>query len=413
MTDTDAVRSRYDVVVAGGGMGAVAAAIASARSGARTLLVERTGRLGGAYTTNLVQPLMGWTRQRHPIAAALMERIAQESPKLADLALAEAVTESGADLLLHTWCMGAVVDDGRVTGIRVLDKQGVGTIAARVTVDASGDGDVAASAGVPFRAGRDGDGLSQPMTIMYEIEGMDDDAFCCGCEEEAIRLRTPAGNWHDVVMAGRARGELPPEVGVIRIYRSPMPGRRVINATQVNRVDGLSAADLTRAEIYGRQQARAVTAFLRAHAPGYAGCRIADMPAAIGVRETRRFAGLTTVTIDLLAAGSRRDDAVVREASFPVDIHHPDGVGQAEGFARRLPAYDLPYGCLVPMGRDGLLLSGRNIAGTHEAHASYRVQQITMHIGIAAGMAAAACARAGIQPRQLDPRSIQPALGIA
>jgi hypothetical protein len=402
----------WDVIVVGGGMGAVAAAIAAARAGAATLLIERSGRLGGAYTTNLVQPLMGWTKQRHPIAADLIARLGAESPKLADLVLAEAVLEAGSTLLLHTWVTGAVLDGDRVTGVRVLNKEGQREILGRVVIDGSGDGDLAASAGVPFAMGRSSDGLVQPMTIMYEIGGVPDGAFVCGSEEAAVGLRLPGGTWHDLVMAGRARGELPPEVGIIRIYPSPMPGRRVINATQVNRVDGLSAADLTRAEIYGRQQARSVTAFLRAHAPGYADCHIAEMPAAIGVRETRRFRGMVEVTIPMLASGRRMPDAVVREVNFPVDIHNPDGVGQAETFAAKLPTYDLPYGCLVPAGRDGLLLSGRNIAGSHEAHASYRVQQITMHIGIAAGTAAAACVRSGVQPRQLDPAAIQPQLGI-
>ena len=155
-----------------------------------------------------------------------------------------------------------------------------------------------------------------------------------------------------------------------------------------------------------------MTEFLRRHAPGYEQCRIAEMPAAVGVRETRRFRGVKTMTLDMLISGQRQTDAIVRDASFPVDIHNPDGVGQAEGLAQQVQPYDIPYGCLVPESVDGLLLSGRNISGTHEAHASYRVQQITLAIGAAAGTAAAACARQGIQPRQLDPTTIQPALGI-
>jgi hypothetical protein len=386
--------------------------MAAAQDGCHVLLLERTGRLGGALVNGLVQPIMGWCKQPHPMVAELMHRLDHESPKLADLVLAEALAAAGADVRLHTWCAGAVLDGNRVCGIQALNKDGLHDITARMVIDATGDGDIAASAGVPFAQGRAQDGLMQPMSIMFEIGGVDEGAFICGSEEAAVALALPGGTWHDVVMRGREAGALPPEIGIIRIYGSRMPGRRVINATQINKVDGLSAADLTRAEIAGRQQARAVTAFLRRHAPGYGDCYIADMPAAVGVRETRRFRGLTTVTLDMLASGERRPDAVVREVCFPVDIHNPDGVGQAEGFAAKVPAYDLPYGCLVPEGRDGLLLSGRNIAGTHEAHASYRVQHITMHIGVAAGTAAAACVRQHIEPRQLDVADIQPALGI-
>ncbi len=413
-SDNRLASSPWDVLVAGGGLGGVTAAIAAARQGCRVLLLERSGRLGGALVSGLVQPIMGWCKHPHPIVVELTERLDRESPKLADLVLAEVIEEVGASLLLHTWCAGAVLEGIRVCGVHVLNKEGLHDIPARIVIDAGGDGDIAASAGVPFELGRERDGLTQPMSIMFEVGGVDEGAFTCGSEEAAVALTLPGGGgtWHDVVMRGRTAGELPPEIGIIRIYGSRMPGRRVINATQINKVNGLCAADLTRAEIVGRQQARAVTDFLRRQAPGYGDCHIAEMPAAVGVRETRRFRGLTTVTLGMLASGLRRDDAVVREVCFPIDIHNPDGVGQAEGFAGKVPAYDLPYGCLVPEGRDGLLLSGRNIAGTHEAHASYRVQHITMHIGVAAGTAAAACVRQHLEPRQLKVDSIQPALGI-
>jgi hypothetical protein len=403
---------QWDVIVAGGGMGAVTAALGAAQQGTRTLIIERGGRLGGAATTCLVQPLMGWIRDRHPLVQDLLTRLGGESSKLHDLVLAEALLAAGVEVRLHTWCLDAVLADGRVTGVRVVDKSGLHALSAAVVVDATGDGDLAASAGVPFAQGRAGDGLMQPMTIMYEVGGVAEGAFCCGSEEAARDCRLPGGSWHDIVMAGRARGELPPSVGVVRIYASPLPGRRIINATQVNHVDGLSPADLTAAEIEGRRQARQVTAFLRAHAPGYADCHIAEMPAAIGVRETRRFQGLSSMAIPVMAAGRREDDAVVRETCFPVDIHNPDGVGQAAGErAAQVPPYDIPYGCLVPVNRDGLLLAGRAISGSHEAHASYRVQRITMEIGVAAGTAAALCARRGIAPRDLPARAVQEALG--
>lgn len=412
MKTNEAAAPAWDVLVCGGGVGGVAAAIAAARQGCRVLLVERGGRLGGAFVHSLVQPLMGWCRHPHPVVADLLAALGNESPKLADLVLAEALTGAGASLLLHTWSVAAVLEGTRVAGVQVLNKEGLRDLSARIIIDATGDGDIAASAGVPFEQGRECDGLVQPMSIMFEIGGLDEAAFTCGSEEEAVELQLPGGTWHDIVMRGRAAGELPPEVGIIRIYGSRMPGRRVINATQINKVSGLLASDLTRAEILGRRQARTVTDFLRRQAPGYANCYIAEMPGAVGVRETRRFRGLTMVTLAMLSSGVRRDDAVVREVCFPIDIHNPDGVGQAEGFAGKVPAYDLPYGCLVPQGRDGLLLSGRNISGTHEAHASYRVQQITLHIGVAAGVAAALCARQHRQPRELDVAELQQAIGL-
>lgn len=403
----------WDVIIVGGGVSAVMAAIASAGEGARTLLIERSGRLGGAGTTNMVQPYMGWSGCRDPRITAVLQRFAGENAKLHDLVLAEEVLGAGAELLLHTWCIGPIMDGDRVAGVRVLNKGGEQRFHARIVIDGSGDGDLAAGAGVPFSLGRDGDGLLQPMTIMYEVGGVTSGAFCCPSEEAARTITLPGGTWHDVVMAGRQRGDLPEKVGVIRLYHAPLPGRRIVNATQINFVNGLSAEDLTLAEVQGRQQARLVTAFLRAHAPGYEDCHIAEMPAAVGVRETRRFHGLETMTIARMASGDRLPDAIVREVCFPVDIHNPNGVGQAAGKAAKLPPYDIPYGCLVPVNRDGLLLTGRIISGTHEAHASYRVQQITMAIGLAAGTAAGLCIRTGCQPRALPVAAIQQRLGLA
>jgi len=216
-------------------------------------------------------------------------------------------------------------------------------------------------------------------------------------------------------MRGQRSGELAATIGVIRIYRSSRPGFRVINATQVNGVDGTKPSDLTRAELEGRRQAFQVLDFLRKHAPGYEKACITEMPAAIGVRETRRVLGEAYLTREDLIAGRRWPDAVVRSASFPIDIHNPAGSGQAEGAkekaaqggAAHVKPYDIPYGCLVPKKIDGLVMAGRCISGSHDAHASYRVQCIAMAVGAAAGVAAALAVKKSVQPRQVDASGIQ------
>jgi hypothetical protein len=246
---------------------------------------------------------------------------------------------------------------------------------------------------------------------MFRIAGVDESrAMLCGGERQARQVRVPEGTWEEVVRAGQERGELTPEIGVIRTYATRRPGERGINATQVNRIDGTRPEDLTRAELEGRRQAYQVLAFLQKHAPGYEDAYIAGMPSAIGVRETRRFLGLRYLTREDLLAGRKWPDAVVRDASFVIDIHNPDGSGQAEGLAAQVQPYDIPYGCLVPRETDGLLLAGRCISGSHEAHASYRVMAISMAIGAAAGAAAAVAVREGVQPREIDVAQVQSAL---
>jgi hypothetical protein len=409
-----------DVLVCGGGPAGVAAAALAARQKASVLLLERYGRLGGMAVQGLVGPLMGSCDS--PFVRETLARIGgcAFDPNRLDLQYADIVQESGARILLHAWAAETLTEGGRVTGVRAATKQGLVRISARVVVDATGDGDVAFGAGAAFEQGRPGDGRMQPASIMFLVSGMDEKAaLLCGSEEQARKVRVPEGTWEEVVTRGQTSGELAATVGVIRIYRSSRAGLRVINATQVNGVDGTKPADLTRAELEGRRQAFQVLEFLRRHAPGYEKACIAEMPAAVGVRETRRILGKAYLTRDDLLAGRRWPEAVVRSASFPIDIHNPAGRGQAEGagsqaaqgIAARVKPYDIPYGCLVPKDTGGLLTAGRCISGSHEAHASYRVQCIAMGIGAAAGAAAALAAQNGIQPQQVDVRDIQRLLG--
>lgn len=402
-----------DVLVAGAGPAGIAAALAAARTGARTLLVERFGRIGGAAVTSLVNPLMGG------IASPLVEEIETALAKvggdweLLDLVYYDLLEKAGVELLLHSWVAGPVMEGPTVRGVRILCKEGLLELRAQVVVDATADGDVAFGAGVPFEQGRTGDGLLQPMSIMFRLGGVDKQrGLLCGSEEQARIVTVPEGRWSEVCERAAATGELPANVTIVRLYESPMPGERIVNATQVNYVDGTKVADLTRAEIEGRRQSLQVRDFLRRHAPGYEECRISHLPAAVGVRETRRFLGENYLDVEDLLNGRQWPDAVVREACFVVDIHNPNGGGQAHGVAARVQPYDIPYGCLVPRVVEGLVLAGRCISGSHEAHASYRVQRILLGVGAAAGAAAGLSAQAGVAPRRLSPVSVQKALGL-
>jgi hypothetical protein len=400
-----------EVLVCGGGPSGTAAAIMAARTGAQVLLVERYGRLGGMAIQAMVGPFMGSVSS--PFVEEVMSRLGGRAVdwNRLDVDLADMVQEAGAELLLHAWAAETHVEDNRVTGVRLLAKQGLLDVRAGVVVDATGDGDVAWKAGAAFEQGRPGDGLVQPVSIMFRISGVDESrAFVSSGERRAREIRVPGGTWEEVIHRGQAHGELPDTVGVIRTYATRRPGERGINATQVNHVDGTRAQDLTRAELEGRRQAFQVLAFLQKHAPGYEDAYMAGMPAVVGVRETRRFVGLQRLTREDLLRGRRWPDAVVRDASFVIDIHNPDGSGQAEGLAAEVRPYDIPYGCLVPRDLDGLLLAGRCISGSHDAHASYRVMCISMAIGAAAGAAAAVAVQNGVQPRDVDVAQVQRAL---
>ena len=288
---------------------------------------------------------------------------------------------------------------------------------AKVVIDATGNGVVAAAAGVPYEEGRAGDGLVQPMSIMFTVGGFDPKRrFLCYSEEDARSKRciVAGRTWENIVQEEIAAGRLPPEVGVIRLYPGKTKDLAVVNATQVNGLFGSRSADLTKAEIATRKQAAQIVEVMRRHLPGYKNVRISDMPAVVGVRETRRFEGVDRLTTEDVLSGRRREDAVARRCSFVMDIHNPAGAGQAHGHdkavtggARRVKPYDIPYGALVPKKIDGLLFCGRCISATHEALASCRVMGNAMATGVGAGAAAAEAVKKGIDVRSVDAKALR------
>jgi hypothetical protein len=362
-------------------------------------------------TSGLVQPIMGSVES--PLVESLVTGLGGRHVDFEhfDLNAARLAQNSGAEILLHCLVMATKMRDQQVIAVSCATKAGRMELSGKVFVDATGDGDVAFMAGAEFEQGRPGDGLLQPVSIMFRISGVDErSALRCGSEEQATATSINGKTWHEVVSEAQKNGLLPPTISVVRLYATHRKGERGVNATQVNGIDGTDVRDLTRAELEGRQQADQVLAFLRQCAPGYSDAYISAMPAVVGVRETRRFLGTAYLDRHDLQEGRRRVDAVVRGASFPIDIHNPAGAGQAEGFAAQVKPYDIPFGCLVPKRTDGLLLAGRCISGSHDAHASYRVMAIALATGAAAGAAAALAHRYGVQPRALDVKQVQEAL---
>ncbi len=406
-----------DVLVCGGGPAGIAAAMMAARQGQKTLLVERYGRLGGMAVQAIVGPLMG------KVKSSQVDKILKHLGgrhvdfEFIDLRYAELLEDAGANILLHAPVAQTICPNNRVTGVKLLTKQGLVDLKAKVTVDATGDGDIAFAAGAEFDQGRgagpswEADGLCQPMTIMFRVAGVNH-SETMEANGGRRKYRFPDGrSWNEVTQQAHDKGQLPPTVGFVRTYTSRRDDERIINATQINALSGLNPKDLTKAELECRRQVQPVMDFLKKTAPGFQNAYVSAMPAVIGVRETRRIRGTEHLEVEDLLKGRKWDNAVVRDASFPVDIHNPSGIGQAHGTALgtdpKVKPYDIPYGCLVPQKIDGLITAGRCISGTHQAMASYRVQVIALATGIAAGTAAALAAKNNLQPRNIDVGEIQ------
>lgn len=408
----------YDVVVVGGGPAGIASALAAADEGCRVALLEKYGCLGGGITSGYVRPFLGVVNNPN-IGGEIRGRIAAledfMSPvEAAKVALAEMLHERGVDVRLQTEPTEVLRDGANIARIAAVSKGGRYEFCANAYIDATGDGDLAAMAGARCEYGREGDRLVQPTSIMFTIEGIDPSIDWCICHEEDWHTLPDGREFLDICHKACESGELPPSINIVRLYATGRVGERMVNATQANHVNPLEPTEIFAAEVELRRQVRIVVEFLRRNIPGFEHIRVNGSATTLGARESRRIVGDYILTDNDLIVGARFDDAIVHRANFCIDIHNPDGAGQAERNGRPYLCqdYDIPYRSLTPFGFDNLLCAGRNISGDHRAHASYRVMNICMAMGHAAGLAAADMAKYRRYSRSVDIRAIQKKLGI-
>ena len=418
------VYKRFDVIVCGAGPAGICAAVAAARQGAKVALLERYGVPGGNLTCGHVGPILGMVGKgtmRDELMALLevpdndmIGRVGvAHDMQRAKTVLTEFIHHENIEVYLQTMAADALVEDHRVTGVVISTKEGLLALEGKVVVDATGDGDVAAFAGCQIEKGRE-DGLMQPVTLEFTLDNVDEDrgVICIGDVDD---VEFNGQRFLDYCKQCAQKGMLPEHLAAVRLHPTVHKGERQVNTTQANGVDSTKIEDLYPAELALRGQIDTLIRFFRENLPGYENCKYIASGTTTGIRESRRVVGEYLITAEELAAGKRFDDVVVHRAEFIVDIHNPAGAGQAEEKIQYVVPYDLPYGCFVPKGVDGLMTAGRCISGTHRAHASYRVMSICMAIGQAVGVAAALCARQGCQPRELDVKALQKelaALGV-
>jgi hypothetical protein len=401
-----------DVLVIGGGPAGIGAALAAAKQGARVLVVERHGMLGGVWTAGLLNPLFDHAAKGF-IVAELVERLQAANAwikwKFAhcfDIEVMKRLLEAwcdelGVEFWYHAPCVGAIVENGLVRGAIVEGKSGRKAILAKVVIDASGDGDFAARAGAEYAFGREVDGLAQPMTMMFEIAGLPDgfeqrdtDELFTAMQEAIERLKLP-------YLLPIDRVNYAPW-----IINLPRRGAAVVQHTHIYRANPLDTRELTHATVEARRLVHEAVEILRS-VPGLENVRLVQTAPALGIREARRIRGDYVLDLDDLQAGRRFEDAVTFGA-FCVDIHEPaPGAGVPSRHHTPMKPYEIPYRCLLPQGLEGLLVAGRCISGTHEAHASYRVTGTCMAMGQAAGVAAAWSAADNVKPKQIEGRALK------
>ncbi len=385
-----------DVIVVGGGPSGLAAAIAAARNGASTILIERFGYLGGTATASLMACINGFRNQVEPETTQTVRGIAEEivlqlkalnglghSPypqkpyptEPGQLMYSYAIdtekfkyvtlklcVDANVELMFHTWFCNSIVEDNTLRGVIVENKSGRQALMARVIVDASGDGDVAARAGTPF---------------WHTVK------------DEAPRL-------NDSLMYRVEFGTTRPEAA----FACDFGSTAVVWGPGVGPLNGADADELARAEVDARLRVFEDFAAKQAHHPELADARVIETPPLLGIRQTRFIEGEYKLTAEDALQGRRFED-VVAISSCPI-IHY-------YGYRRYLEheGYDIPYRCLVPQTVEHLLVAGRCISSEQQPYESHRAMVPIMAIGQAAGTAAAISAKANISPRDLDVGELQ------
>lgn len=429
------IAAQVDVLVCGGGVAGIAAAVTAARAGARTMLIERAGFLGGTATGSamglIVVPASALTgfpceffsRLAHAGGAGLGDVVPWdiEAYKLTAM---DMLLESGAEVLLYTVVSQPLVKDSGIEGVIVDNKSGRQAILAKVVIDTTGDADIAARAGLAFSKGREADGAMRPATVMGRIGNVDlarlkryidehPDDFSRDDGRRVVDLArgiVRIDGFFTIVEAAKRKGIMDAASPVNYLRFSGVNPRALLdravlicNSTRIYGVDGTNAADITRAEIEGRRQLRDVVRTCRELLPGFENSFLVDTSAYLGIRDSRRIKGRYTLTYTDLAQGRRFPDSVAVMTSVDygtAEVHGPDHAHEgstndvwARKLALKLMRFEFPLACMLPENFRGLVVAGRCASVSHEVDKFSRNMAPAGLMGQAAGAFAAVMSR--------------------
>ncbi len=423
----------WEVIVCGGGPSGIAAAVAAARGGARTLLIEALANVGGVSANAHVS--IGIDTPGGPLFAEFEARLrdlghAQRSfrperdlhdggrvhfhGEMLKAVAMEMLLEAGVEVRLGMFASPACVEEGRVIGVIATGKGGARRFLGKAIVDCTADGDLAASAGASFFKGDPEDGRLQHVNYRIVLEGHRWDEF--------EKRRPPAAELRARARAAVVEGRIHPPTGIFKPSAECFPfdahsGRVVLDHWEIAGVDATDAAQVARTIAECQRAAVETVRFARACLPGFEKCFVAKFPSALGTRESRRIVGRYLLTREDVLAGRKFADGVAR-ACFFIDFHDsPPGTTTPYGLAfkraNRPPPgdyYEIPYRALLPREVEGLLVAGRCVSCDRAAQASLRGQPTCFFMGEAAGRAAAIAARAGKLPSEVEVAPLRAAM---
>lgn len=392
----------YELVVLGGGPAGVCAAIEAARDGAKVLLIEGSGMLGGMATSALVGPFMtNYDREgERPTVGGLYREIIErlearsgailpentDSPSIhtsfikryhrhvtpfdsfmLQIVLDEMVREAGVEVLMYTRFADCVCENGKIKSVILAALEGLRCVSADLFIDATGNADVAYAAGVPTWKGEEESGVPQPGTLMFEVDGVSDEGY-------NAHAKRPGG-----------------PTGAVKAYRTPEEGVYKINHLRVFNTDATDSASMTRAHMEARRQVLESYQVLR-KTPGFENARITQVAPVLGVRESRHIEGKYKVTVADVSGGTKFEDRIATYA-FGMDVHPRNAEMKGNFKIEIANVYYVPYRAMLPVGCDNLLVAGKTISCESQAAGGIRVMPCAMAIGQAAGAASAIALR--------------------
>ena len=407
------IAGEADVIVCGAGPAGVSAAIAAARKGARTLLLEAHGCLGGIWTSGLLSWILDHQNKKG-FMQELLQKLAEREGRtftkkgtgtngydteVMKSLLEDLCAEAGVQIQLHTCVCAALRNaDKRLNAIITESKSGREAFKGKLFIDCTGDGDLATQAGCGFDFGHPETGRAQPMSLMALVTGIVPD------EIQAFYRDIDGAPWaqpKDMLRGEMERGGHSPSYGKPTLFRI----RDDLFALMTNHeyeVKGTDARDVTRATLHARKEINQLLSGLRSVGGAWKNIRLVATAEQIGVREGRRIRGLYTVSADDIRDGREHKDAVCR-VTFGIDVHATDPKQEkgVEKAAFRSKPYDIPLRALIARDVQGLLMAGRCISGDFLAHSSYRVTGNAVAMGEAAGKVAAVAAQTNRLPQSV------------
>ena len=434
-----------DVLVIGGGPAGLCAAIASARAGAKTTLIEKNGFCGGMATAGLVAPFMtcydsgGDTMLIRGLFEEIVERLIDVGGAIhpskveASTAFTSYITighkhvtpfkaeafklvadkmleEAGVNVKYHTSFVDVVVDGDKISQVIVAKKEGLCSIKPKVVVDCSGDGDCAVAAGVPYTLGN-GEGRIQPATMFFRIGNVDSKKVDADIEANLDNFYRKDGvnyrSMHWWVSKAKEAGDWTLDRVSIGLFRGVDEDEWSINTSRIMGVDGTKSDSLTMGEIEGRKQVDEIFKFMKKYIPGCENAKLLQIGSTLGIRETRHIHGIKTLVLDDILECKTPEDSILIAANS-VDVHGRFGPKSNEYIA--IPEgkyYGIPYGCLVAENRSNLLVAGRSVSAESEAAGAIRVMPPCMGMGQAAGIAAALALAENKDVREIDVNKVR------